>query len=124
MSERKYRPSNGTEGCGFVETYCLNCIHGKYEHTGDINDNPCDILSRSFLFDLKDKEYPEEWTFDESGNPMCTEFKKFDWGRGDDGNWIEPTPPPIDDPNQLCFPFIFDEIGVPKIKESHVLQHK
>lgn len=108
---RKYRPSNGTEGMSFIDTYCYNCIHGKYEHTADTNDKPCDILSRSFLFDLNDKEYPEEWQYDDSGNPICTEWRKWDWNKDDDGNWNDP-PPIWDDPNQLCFPFVFEEIGI------------
>jgi hypothetical protein len=60
QENRKYRPSNGTEGMGFV-----------------------------------------------------------DWDKDDDGNWIEPAPPPIDDPNQLCLPFIFDEIGIKKIETEN-----
>ena len=115
---KKYRPSNGTEGEGFIDHFCYNCIHGKYEHTGDLNDKPCDILSRSFMHDLKDKEYPEEWTYDESGNPTCTAWKKWDWGRDDDGNFINPDPPPPDDPNQLCMPFIFDELEINKIQKQ------
>lgn len=114
MSCRKYRPSNGTEGCMFIEEYCLNCIHGKYEHTQNHADNPCEILTRSFLYDLKDKEYPEEWTYDDEGFPICTAYRKFDWGRDDDGNLPLDPELPTDDPNQLCLPFIFDEINIPK----------
>lgn len=40
-----YRPSNGNEGMIFVDKYCCNCINGKYEHTGDTKDNPCEILT-------------------------------------------------------------------------------
>lgn len=116
---KKYRPSNGTEGEGFIDHFCYNCIHGKYEHTGDLNDKPCDILSRSFMHDLKDKEYPEEWTYDEDGNPTCTAWKKWDWGRDDDGNFINPELPPPDDPRQLCMPFIFDELQINKDAETN-----
>lgn len=121
MSEvRKYRPSNGTEGEGFIGCFCMECIHGKYEHTGDTNDHPCEILSRSFMYDLKDKEYPEEWIYGEDGKPTCTAWKKWDWGRDDDGNFKEPSPPPIDDPNQLVMPFIFDELEIKKPEEKLV----
>jgi hypothetical protein len=109
---RKYRPSSGTEGIWFTDTYCSNCIHGKYEHTADINDKPCEILTRSFFCDINDKDYPEEWQYTEDDRPVCTAFRKWDWGRDDDGNFKNPEPPPADDPNQLCMPFIFDEIGV------------
>ncbi len=111
MSEcRKYRPSNGTEGMGFIETYCANCIHE--------NPNPelkpnCDILSRTMWYGVNDKEYPTEWVYNEDNKPCCTEFKKWDWGNdGDPNDRDNPKAPVPDDPNQLCFPFIFDEIGI------------
>lgn len=114
---KKYRPSNGTEGMGFIEKFCCNCIHGKYEHSGDINDNPCEILSRSFMYDLKDKEYPEEWIYDENNKPCCTAWQKWDWGRdGDPDDPDNPNYRPPDNPNQLVMPFLLDEIGVPEIK--------
>lgn len=117
MSE-KFQPSNGTEGCGFIETYCFNCIHEKFMHTNDHADKKCDILSRTMLYDVKEKEYPEEWTYDEKRNPICTEFKKWDWGDNDrDDGLNEPPEPPTDDPNQLVMPFIFDELQIPKQNE-------
>ncbi len=115
---RKYRPSNGDEGMWFVGTFCYNCIHGKYEHTGDVNDNPCNILSCSFMYDLNEKGYPDEWIYDENGKPTCTAWRKWDWGRDDDGNWIEPEPIYPDDPNQLCLPFIFDELEINKHEQE------
>lgn len=118
---RPYRPSNGSEGDCFIHTHCYNCINGKYEHTGDVNDNPCDILSRSFWCEIGDKNYPEEWQYNDDGNPTCTAWTKWDWGRDDDGNWIEPAPPPIDDPNQLCMPFIFDELEIKQSQPETVL---
>lgn len=107
-----YRPSNGTEGDWFMSKFCSNCIYGKYEHTGDINDNPCEIANRAWLFDLSDEGYPEEWIYGHDGKPTCTTFKKWDWGRDDDGNWIDPPPQYPDDPNQLTLPFIFDELEI------------
>ncbi len=65
MGNKKYRPSNGTEGLVFIEHYCANCIHGKYEHTGDTNDNPCEILTRSFMCGIDDKDYVMPFLFDE-----------------------------------------------------------
>jgi hypothetical protein len=115
-NQRKYRPSNGSEGCWFIEKYCYNCIHGKYEHTGNTEDKPCEISTLSFMLDIDDKDYPEEWQYDDQGKPCCTAFRKWDWGRDDDGNWIDPPPVYPDDPNQLCFPFILEEIGVKNIE--------
>lgn len=111
MENKKYRPSNGTEGMGFTEHFCDRCIN---QHPDPDNPKQCMILCRTMIYDIKDDKYPEEWTYDDNGSPTCTAWKKWDWGRDDDGNWIEPPPPPIDDPNQLCFPFLLDEIGVPK----------
>ena len=105
-----YRPSNGTEGMIFVSNWCENCIHGKYEHTGDTNDNPCEILTRSYFYDIKDKEYPKEWIYNDKDIPTCTSFVKFDWNKDDDGNFIDPDPIIPDDPNQLCFPYDIIEI--------------
>ena len=67
-------------------------------------------------FDLNDPEYPEEWTYDNLGHPCCTAHIPHEWNIGNDGEddnddfWI---PPKIPDPvpaNQLCFPFVLDEI--------------
>ena len=114
MSQRKYRPSNGTAGMIFCEKFCENCIHGKYEHTGVIEDTPCEILTASFMCDIDDPIYPKEWVYDSEGKPTCTAFVKWDWDQDDHGNWIDPpiTPPDLDNPNQLCMPFIFDELNI------------
>lgn len=106
-----YRPSNGSEGDWFIDKFCANCIHGKYEHTGDVNDKPCKICSFSMAFDTKDKEYPKEWVYDENDKPICTAFVKWDWGKDDNGNWNDPPPIIPDDPDQLCLPFMIEEIN-------------
>src|SRR6202012_2792597 len=92
---KPYRPSSGTEGMWFADTFCSHCIHGKYEHTGDVKDNPCEIITASFMCDLSDPLYPKEWVYGDDGNPTCTAWVKWDWGKDDDGNWIDPVPPPI-----------------------------
>lgn len=111
MENKSYRPSNGTEGMYFCEKFCRNCINGKYEHTGDTKDNPCEILTLTFFLDIDEKDYPKEWIYDDNGKPTCSAFVKFDWGKDDEGNWIDPEPTqPPEDPNQLCFPFDIIEI--------------
>lgn len=72
------------------------------------------ILCKTMVYEVNDPKYPEEWTYDANGSPVCTAWQKWDWGKDDDGNWIEPAPPPIDDPRQLTMPFIFDELNIPK----------
>lgn len=118
MSSEKYRPSNGSEGMWFTDKFCDHCLN---QHPDPNNEKQCMILCRSLCHSPNDKEYPEEWTYDGQGEPTCTAFVKWDWGRDDDGDWIEPPPPPIDDPNQLCLPFIFDELEIPKQKVKHQL---
>lgn len=118
---RKYRPSNGTEGCGFIETYCMNCIHEKYLHDNSCPDSgKCDILSRTMVFDINDKKYPEEWTYDETNRPICTAWVKWDWDNdGDPNDPDNPNyrPPDLDNPNQLCLPFLFDELEIEQPQE-------
>jgi len=83
IMSRKYMPSNGTEGGGFIEAFCWNCVHEKWIHTLRDGDKKCDILSRSMIYRIEDEEYPKEWTYDENGKPTCTAWKEWDWKRGD-----------------------------------------
>ena len=77
---RPYLPSNGTEGMIFDDRWCANCQRDAAwradENTGS---NPCDILSRSFVYKPGDTEYPVEWIEDDvkfpvPSNPRCTAF--------------------------------------------------
>lgn len=69
---RKYRPSNGTEGLGFMECWCCECERDR-DFRDDAGDG-CPILARTVIHDVDDPEYPEEWTYGEDGLPMCTAF--------------------------------------------------
>jgi hypothetical protein len=93
---RKYVPSNGTEGEGFIEAFCWrffhwrfieafcwNCANEKWIHTFKDGDKKCDILSRSMIYRVEDEEYPKEWIYDENGKPTCTAWKEWDWKNGD-----------------------------------------
>jgi hypothetical protein len=72
---RLYRPSNGTEGAGFIEHFCERCRHdAKYRETDDGADG-CDILRRAFLHMPADSEYPREWVYGPDGVPTCTAFE-------------------------------------------------
>jgi hypothetical protein len=115
---RKYRPSNATEGMWFCGNFCDQCIN---QHPDPNNPKQCMILCRTLCYDTNEKEYPEEWIYDENDKPTCTAFVKWDWGRDDDGSWNEPVIPPPDDPNQLCLPFIFDELGLPKPERTQLV---
>jgi len=66
----KYRPSNGTEGMDFIDVFCDQCIHDDPE-----NNVYCDILSKTLIFKINDPQYPDEWQYNENGEPVCTAFK-------------------------------------------------
>jgi len=114
---KPYRPSNGTEGMIFMEHFCFECIHEKFSHTQNQADLKCEIMTNSMIYDLDESGYPKEWIRNEREEPLCTEWKHWDWGNDRDG-WNEPPPPEVYDPNQLVMPFIIDEIC--KVKEELV----
>ena len=111
---KSFQPSNGTEGMMFTDAFCDNCLH---QHPDPNHKKQCMILCRTMCHSPKDKEYPEEWVYNDEGWPVCTAWHKWDWGNdGDPDDPDNPNyrPPDLDNPDQLCFPFLFDEIGIPK----------
>lgn len=114
---QKFQPSNGTEGMIFTEAFCERCIHEKFVHTGEYGDLQCEIFSNTMLYNVNDKEYPQEWQYNEKGWPVCTKWKYWDWGNGGDGLNEPPEPEPYN-PNQLVLPFIFDEVKKPEMIEN------
>ncbi len=58
---KPYRPSNGTEGMMFMEAFCERCTKDRFDETGKPEDG-CDILMRTLCHEIKDAEYPPEWT--------------------------------------------------------------
>ena len=120
---KKYRPSNGTEGEGFIDEYCMHCLHEKYSHTYNEDDKKCEILTNTMIYDINEPEYPEEWIYDENGNPCCTAYIPHEWNiNNDDDNddfWKPPPKVPVPD-NQLCFPFVLDEIV--QIEEPQIIK--
>lgn len=113
MKGRKYRPSNGTEGDYFMCEHCYQCIH---DHPNPDLKPKCEIIVLTMCLDLNDKDYPAEWTYDENNKPTCTKFLKWDWDNdGDPNDPDNPKAPVPEDPNQLCLPFIFEEIGIQEL---------
>lgn len=105
---RKYRPSNGTEGMIFTDTYCMNCINCDPDPTGK---KQCGILFRTLVHNINDEEYPQEWTYDENDKPICTSWVKWDWdNNGDPDDPDNPNKPLPNNPNQLVFPFFNAEV--------------
>lgn len=68
---RLYRPSNGTEGEGFMAVYCEECERDRLFREG--RGEGCEILSRSLIFDIDDEAYPTEWQY-RDGRGTCTAF--------------------------------------------------
>lgn len=75
MTAQPYRPSNGTEGEGFISHFCCNCARSDHLKEGGEYDGlvGCDILGNTFSYDVDDPEYPPEWVQDESG-ARCTAY--------------------------------------------------
>ncbi|MBI3771432.1 MAG: hypothetical protein HY272_01815 [Gammaproteobacteria bacterium] len=71
MSE-EYRPSNGTEGECFIAAWCDHCERDKAYRDG--YGDGCPIVSATFIYNVNNPEYPNEWTYDANGKPCCTAF--------------------------------------------------
>ncbi len=81
-----YCPSNGSEGTGFVEEYCMACQKCNPDPT---KLPQCDILAASMAYSYKDERFPKEWTYTEAGQPTCTARIAWDWendGHPDDSS--------------------------------------
>jgi hypothetical protein len=89
---QKYQPSNGTEGECFISVWCGECARDKSLREGapfeECDDNErCDIVTKTMVYDVKDSEYPHEWQYGPDGQPRCTAFVEAG----------TPIPPPKDD---------------------------
>lgn len=80
---KKFRPSNGTEGELFIAAWCHNCKKDSFanescdsEHCHD--QETCQIIGDTMLFDVEDEGYPSEWTYGTDGQPRCTAFISID----------------------------------------------
>lgn len=101
MENKKYCPSNGTEGMMFMAKFCDQCAKEKFTHTQQDGDKKCDILTATMVHGILDDEYPKEWVYNENNVPVCTAFKKHVWRDSFTGELIEPEAEEIVDPDQL-----------------------
>jgi hypothetical protein len=67
LAGKTYRPSNGTEGMIFEETFCHHCM--AYDFGAE-----CPIYMAALVYDSGNDEYPKEWIYDQDGRPTCTAF--------------------------------------------------
>ncbi len=63
----KWRPSNGTEGEIFYDSWCANCI--RETRRG------CPIQLDTMLYDVIDEQYPGAWRYGTNGQPECSSFE-------------------------------------------------
>lgn len=118
--DKKYRPSNGTEGDFFMNKFCYQCINDNPDHNA--KSPRCNIMTLSMCLDVDDKDYPKEWIYDSEDKPICTSFVKWDWGNdGDPNDPDNPKRPIPEDPKQLVMPFLLDDIESDKKEKAIVL---
>lgn len=80
--DKRYRPSNGTEGMWFNDDWCAKCANDAEQNgSKDYDDcaphELCPIIANSMCYGVNDQEYPCEWIEDEDG-PRCTTFVPFE----------------------------------------------
>ena len=63
-----YRPSNGSQGDGFMEHWCARCQRDAAFRDGMFSDG-CSILAGAFA-----TGGAPEWQYDTNGEPCCTAF--------------------------------------------------
>jgi len=71
---KKYRPANGHEGELFFGAWCAGCERDRAFRESDCECPGCDILARTYAFDVDDLRYPSEWIIGTDGQPRCTAF--------------------------------------------------
>lgn len=64
--ERKYRPSNGSEGEWFFRDWCDQCA--AY--------NICKIWPATMAYGTDHPKYPKQWIYDKDDVPTCTSFSE------------------------------------------------
>ena len=69
---RLFRPSNGSEGDGFIEHWCERCKRDA-AYRNDWFEDGCPILAGAFA-----TGGAPEWQYDASGEPICTAFAQMD----------------------------------------------
>lgn len=72
--DKKYRPSNGSEGDMFQELWCENCVH---DNAFGQPRGGCEILTKTMFLRVDEEGYPPEWNHDAEGQPQCTAFERI-----------------------------------------------
>lgn len=72
-----YCPGSGSEGRAFEKAFCSRCVY----YRDDDHDDAfyCPINSAAWdIADAQDVRYPNQWRYDEHGEPTCTAFVEQD----------------------------------------------
>lgn len=77
---RLFRPSNGTQGAGFISGWCGRCkrdrvMNGEVEEDMASEQDCCSIIGTTYAYDVSHPEYPREWRYNDDGDPVCTAFE-------------------------------------------------
>lgn len=71
---KPYRPSNGTEGETFQETWCAGCEADRGFREDHERFDGCPIIANAMALTVDDPDYPKEWVYRADGQPMCSAF--------------------------------------------------
>lgn len=114
---KKYCPSNGTEGDWFESEFCMQCLHTNPDPT---KKPQCKIWCAAVCYHVTEPQFPKEWVYNDKNEPTCTAWVKWDWDTdGDPNDPNNPKAPIPDDPMQLCLPL--DIIDIQPIKKKELV---
>lgn len=69
---KKYRPSNGTEGYGLMAVWCDRCERDRAFREDQADG--CSIVALTMTLKVTDPDYPDQWRYNEDGEPVCEAF--------------------------------------------------
>ena len=75
---RSYRPSNGSEGCDFMASFCDRCERDAAWQADKPGAESCPIIVGTMVAYPGDRDYPPEWVENDvpglDTKPRCTAF--------------------------------------------------
>lgn len=72
-----YRPSNGTEGELFQDTWCADCEADRAFREDHEQADGCPIIAAAMALSIDDPNYPPAWRYRDDGQPMCAAFQQI-----------------------------------------------
>ena len=71
---KPYQPSNGSEGEIFQRLWCGRCSKDPGFEAICAGAEGCAILADTMCLSPRDPEYPREWQYSTTGQPLCRAF--------------------------------------------------